>query len=140
MNGNAVLLVKRDPGKARSFSNHEELRQALEQLAKSKSYYFREFAPPPQPRGKCGIINDMLLFKQSKVIVAPHGAGLSNFVLCNPGTIVVETHTSYVKHLFTAMSMKLGLRHFSLFDDNANHTTQIVANVSAIIGALNQIL
>ena len=125
-----VLLVKRGPGKPRSFVNHEELKQALGMVAQAKSYELREFSAPPQPRDKCGIIQDMLIFKHSKVIVAPHGAGLLNTIMCDPGTIIIETQTSDINYVFTRMSMSLGFRHLTFFDPNSKAYTPMVSNIT----------
>lgn len=135
-----ILLVKRELGKPRSFVNHHELKRALALFAEATSCELREFVAPPQPRDECGIIQDMLLFKQSKTIVAPHGAGLLNLILCDPGTIIVETHTSDVNHVFTEMSLSLGLRHLSLFDRNSRIYTPMTANVSAVLDVLHDLI
>ena len=55
------------------------------------------------------------LFAQAKVIVAPHGGGLTNLLFCQPGTVVVELASPhYLRHYFWAMSQPLKLRHFLL--------------------------
>lgn len=146
-NATVILLVAREPGTMRSFVNHEQLKRALLNFSERRSYVLREYSSPgrpPQlggpPRVKCGIIQDMLLFKDSKVIVAPHGAGLTNILLCDPGTIIVETQPAdaYLgrTRAFTSISMRLGLRHMSLIDAASNHSTPMTANVSAIMKTL----
>jgi Glycosyltransferase 61 len=37
-----------------------------------------------------GLAEQIALFRQAEAIVAPHGAGLTNLVFCEPGTLVVE--------------------------------------------------
>ena len=55
------------------------------------------------------------LFAQAKVIVAPHGGGLTNLLFCQPGTVVVELASPhYLRHYFWAISQPLQLRHFLL--------------------------
>ena len=55
------------------------------------------------------------LFAQAKVIVAPHGGGLTNLLFCQPGTVVVELASPhYLRHYFWAISQPLKLRHFLL--------------------------
>jgi hypothetical protein len=152
-----ILLVSRKPGAARSIKNHEELRARLAALAESKGYVLDEFKPPPPPPASpvghassevggaakdedeqakmdrhCGIIGDMMQFERSSVIVAPHGAGLSNLLLCKPNTTVVEIHASDPNPVFVYLSVKLGLRHFVLVDESATSKTPMTANVSAI--------
>ena len=136
-----IMLIKRQRGAARSFVNHEELKNALGEFATTRSVVFDEYDAPDhpfegRPRNACAIIRDMLRFKQSKVIVAAHGAGLTNIILCNPGTIIVETHTANVNYVYTSISMRLGLRHLSLFDVKSNHYTPTTSNVSAIVRTL----
>ena len=39
------------------------------------------------------------IFNQAEIIVAPHGAGLTNVVWCNPGTVVYELFCDqYINH------------------------------------------
>ena len=55
------------------------------------------------------------LFAQAKVIVAPHGGGLTNLLFCQPETVVVELASPhYLRHYFWAISQPLKLRHFLL--------------------------
>ncbi|HEY9688619.1 MAG TPA: glycosyltransferase family 61 protein, partial [Coleofasciculaceae cyanobacterium] len=63
------------------------------------------------------------LLAQAKVIVAPHGAGLTNLVFCQPGTIVVELFSPrYVPSYFWEIADLIGLQHYHLVGEPlANH-------------------
>jgi capsular polysaccharide biosynthesis protein len=61
------------------------------------------------------------LFSQAKVIVAPHGAGLTNLVFCNKGTRVVELSSpNYIRTYYLALGNLLGLNHYYLLGENLN--------------------
>ena len=58
------------------------------------------------------------LLANSKVIVAPHGAGLTNLVFCAPGTKVIEIfHREYVINYYWLLSNVCGLEHYHLIGD-----------------------
>lgn len=53
------------------------------------------------------------LFAQAKVIVAPHGGGLTNLIFCQPGTTVIELMSPrYIRHYYWHISQQLGLKHY----------------------------
>lgn len=53
------------------------------------------------------------LFRDAEVVVAPHGAGLTNLVFCSPGTRVVELFSpSYVNGCYWAVSSQVGLEYW----------------------------
>ena len=55
------------------------------------------------------------LFAQATVIVAPHGSGLTNLIFCRPGTTIVEfISPHYIRHYYWVISRHLGLFHFFL--------------------------
>jgi tetratricopeptide (TPR) repeat protein/capsular polysaccharide biosynthesis protein len=54
----------------------------------------------------------------AKVVVAPHGAGLTNLVFCNPGTKVIEIFSPiYVPSCYRTISNLCGLEHYYLIGD-----------------------
>ncbi len=55
------------------------------------------------------------LFSSAKVVVAPHGAGISNTVFCNPGAKVIEIFSpEWVAACFWAVSNQIGLDYYYL--------------------------
>ncbi len=55
------------------------------------------------------------LFAQAEIIVAPHGAGLTNLMFCQPQTCVIELISpNYVRHYYWLMSHYLNLKHYTL--------------------------
>ena len=59
------------------------------------------------------------LFGRAKVIVAPHGSGLTNIIFCSPGTKVIElTSGNYIRHYYWAIGQQLNLEHYYLTGEN----------------------
>jgi len=55
------------------------------------------------------------LFAAAKVIIAPHGSGLTNLVFCSPGTQIVElVSPHYIRHYYWLISQHLQLEHYYL--------------------------
>ncbi|MGB3535962.1 MAG: tetratricopeptide repeat protein [Microcoleaceae cyanobacterium] len=55
------------------------------------------------------------LFSQAKVIIAPHGSGLTNIVFCNKLAKVAEfVSPHYNRHYYWVISQYLGLEHYGL--------------------------
>ncbi|OCR00908.1 hypothetical protein BCD67_24450 [Oscillatoriales cyanobacterium USR001] len=58
------------------------------------------------------------LFFHAKVIVAPHGSGLTNTIFCQTGTKVIElVSPHYIGHYFWASSYHLKLKHYYLIGE-----------------------
>lgn len=57
------------------------------------------------------------LYQSASVIIAPHGAGLTNLLWCNPGTQVIELfYGGYQKAGFYYICQVLGLNYSCIFD------------------------
>jgi len=55
------------------------------------------------------------LFNTAKVVVAPHGAGLSNITFCKPGTSIIEIFTpNWIKDCYWRISNHCNLDYHSL--------------------------
>jgi tetratricopeptide (TPR) repeat protein len=54
----------------------------------------------------------------AEIVVAPHGAGLTNLAFCNPGTKVIEIFSpSYLASCYWILSNACGLDHYYLIGD-----------------------
>ena len=113
---NSVVLIKRRKGRRmRWFDHHEEIKKQLLTMTtwnNSNRFTLEEFTDPVPPLGEVG-----RMFSRAAVIVAPHGAGLSNMLFSDPGTVVVE---GMCRVAFTALSFRnlayiLGNRYHGVF-------------------------
>lgn len=69
------------------------------------------------------VAEQALCLENAKVVVAPHGSGMTNLVFCNPGTKVIELFSQrYVIDHYWELSNVCGLEHYYLvgemFDDD----------------------
>ena len=55
----------------------------------------------------------MELFACSNIIIAPHGAGLSNIIACKPGTVVIEVllEGKLLNLCYMYLGVKLNLKY-----------------------------
>ena len=61
------------------------------------------------------------LFANAKVIVAPHGSGLTNIMFCEPGTKVIELMSpNYIRPYYWAISQQLNLEHYYVTGESFN--------------------
>lgn len=59
------------------------------------------------------------IFAHAKVIIAPHGSGLTNLVFCRPGTVVVELMSPhYIRSYYWVVSHQLRLQHYYLVGES----------------------
>jgi tetratricopeptide (TPR) repeat protein/capsular polysaccharide biosynthesis protein len=59
------------------------------------------------------LAEQIALFANAKVIIAPHGGGLTNMIFCTPGTTIIELFApAYVRHYYWVISQHLGLHHY----------------------------
>lgn len=58
------------------------------------------------------------LFNRTKVIISPHGAGLTNLVFCSPGTTVIEIFSpNYVNVCYYSLCQQIGLNYYYLIGE-----------------------
>jgi capsular polysaccharide biosynthesis protein len=69
------------------------------------------------------LAEQIALFAQADIIVAPHGAGLTNLTFCKPGTRVLEIFSpTYVRHEYLVISQQVGLRHWFITGEGLDCT------------------
>lgn len=93
------IVISRSKALGRRVINENEVMDALTPLGFSK-YILEDLSYSDQVR----------LFAQAKVIIAPHGAGLTNLLFAdNP--IIIEFFSSYVGREFANLSRGLGFKY-----------------------------
>jgi capsular polysaccharide biosynthesis protein len=53
------------------------------------------------------------IFAQADVVIAAHGAGLTNIVFCRPGTTIIELYGDYMASCYWAISAICGLHYLN---------------------------
>jgi hypothetical protein len=76
----------------------------------------------------------IMIFARAEIVVAPHGAGLSNLVYAPEGVVTVELASAgaEVNHLFGAISASLGGRHAILLGKPAGRRGGRVVDAASI--------
>lgn len=94
------LFVSRGATGKRGIANEQELLEALKPLG------FRTVHCET-----LSIAEQATLFESADVVLGPHGAGLTNTVFCQPGTLVVELFNAHMAACFWTISELSGLQH-----------------------------
>jgi tetratricopeptide (TPR) repeat protein/capsular polysaccharide biosynthesis protein len=101
------IYISRSKARYRRVLNEEEVMDEL-----SKFGFVRVFLE------SLPLQEQIALFFHAKVIVAPHGSGLTNTMFCQTGTKVIElVSPHYVGHYFWASSYHLRLKHYYLIGE-----------------------
>jgi Glycosyltransferase 61 len=69
------------------------------------------------------------LFKNADVVIAPHGAGLTNLVFCTSGAKCLELFSpSYVSDLYAVLSAVLGIDYYYLIGNGSPDPQRVRSN------------
>ena len=64
------------------------------------------------------VVEQIALFYHAKIIVAPHGSGLTNIIFCRNGTKIIElVSPHYLRPYYCIISQLLGLEHYYLIGE-----------------------
>ena len=123
-----LVLVHRSG--TRRFAHATAIRSALVSLAAETGLVFELYPDLPPPPMEAS----MRMFAGAAVVVAPHGAGLSNVVYSSPGTYVVEAvcNRPHVNMCYQWASHVLGMRYHALASRGGCESV-IDVNVTAIV-------
>ena len=106
----SILLIRRT--KNRYFVNHDQVYQSLQKVAVRYGLEINVLSDDPLPS-----FGDVVrMFHKAKLIVAPHGAGLSNMLFSQPGTIIVEglCNVPNLNLCYLTLSHLLGHRYYGI--------------------------
>ncbi|MTV50382.1 DUF563 domain-containing protein [Heliobacillus mobilis] len=110
-----LLYISRERAQWRRLINEPEIIQFLQRL-RFDVVYLEGMSVADQAR----------LFSQAKVIVAPHGAGLSNLVFSSPGVTVLELFgPTYVNTMFWALSNIMDHKYHHLIGEGEQASRDI---------------
>lgn len=125
------VFISRKKASYRHIANEDEIFSMLE------PYGFKRYNLEELP-----FLEQVALFKNAKTIVAPHGAGLTNLLFCDPGTQVVELFQQHEDDTYWYISQVLGLRHHCIkttdFKKNGGYTDTTIS-LSLMKDALKEI-
>jgi len=70
------------------------------------------------------VVEQANLFSRASVVVAAHGAALTNIMFCKPGTRVIELYASHLAPCYRAISALGELQYWRLYcgDDQSGHS------------------
>ena len=105
---NSVVLIKRSY--SRRFNQQMQVENIVQNLTAKYEFRFELFPDNPPP----SIEDTMLIFYRARVIIGPHGAGLSNMLFSRPGTTVIEVICNPPNVCYLLASYYLGHKYFGL--------------------------
>lgn len=87
----SVVLIRRTTKRGRHFSQQNAIDSVVRNITESFGLRYELFSDDPPP----SVEQTMLMFYRARVIIGPHGAGLSNMIYSRPGTYVIEGITNF---------------------------------------------
>jgi hypothetical protein len=124
----SIVLVRRSG--QRKLIEHDQLKKVLEYTF--PEYRIVEFRDDPSP----AMEEILLRFYRASAVIGPHGAGLSNLMVCRPGTVVVEMLTNDPNYCYMELSVQLGLRYFGTVASEDSSEGSVHANINEVVHIL----
>ena len=138
---NQKIYISRAKSRNRQLINEKEVNQFLTSQG-FKTIFLEEMS----------VLEQVAVFANAEVVVAPHGSGLTNLVFCSPNTKVVELFSpNYQRTDYWMISQHLELQHYYLVGENFeclslrnlmyqnSLTEDILVNISSLELILNHI-
>jgi len=135
-----LLIIDRGK-RVRSLIQHAQLVERLKQTYESSGYIVEEFGPAVLD---APLREHIEMFNRAAVVIAPHGAGLSNLIFCREGTAVVEIGFDSSKgmqldEMYFQLSLGLHLRYW-LIMGRGSYVGKIDANVDDVLRVVDDAL
>ena len=129
---NSIVLIKRSG--VRHLNQQTQIETVIQNAATTYNLRYELFPDKPSP----SVEETMLMFYRARVIVAPHGAGLSNMLFSRPGTAVIEVIYNPPNICYLEASHYLGHRYFGV-PSREGCDTGITIDPQDIDSALEQV-
>ena len=96
------IYISRSRSKNRQIINEDAVVEILSKLG-FQTVYLEELS----------VLDQVVLFANADIIVAPHGSGLTNLVFCSPNTTIIELFSPrYIRTDYWIISQQLQLQHY----------------------------
>ena len=105
---NSVVLIKRS--RSRRFNQQTQVENVVKNLTDKFGFRYELFPDNPSP----SVEDTMLMFYRARVIIGPHGAGLSNMLFSRPGTVVIEVICNPPNVCYLQSSYYLGHKYYGV--------------------------
>jgi len=118
-----LLFVSRGNTRLRRLVNEAELMAAL------MEFDFEFFLPKSNDHG-----SQIEAFRSARIVVAVHGAALTNLLFCQPGALVIELFPSnHIKSTYCWLAMRLGLRYRAVIGFSGDYLQAFSIKVPLVI-------
>jgi hypothetical protein len=126
-----VLILKRS--KSRQLPSHSDLKKRLTMLAHKYGRQVLEFSDDTDMNHD----RTRFLFNRADVIIAGHGAGLTNILHSRRGTVVIEAlcETIHMNLCYASLASQLGMRYHGIVANKPGCPSQINVDLSEILDA-----
>ncbi len=104
-----IILIKRST--KRYFRKHNEILKELQKVSIDYSATITVFDDRHLPT----FDETIKLFNEAAMVIAPHGAGLSNVIFSEPGTVVIEVLCSEAKSGYGGLSKMMGHIYYGVY-------------------------
>ena len=117
-----MIFISRKNANWRKLTNHNEVEFVLNELG-FKSINLSDFS----------FVEQIALFNNAKVVIGPHGSGLSNIIFCNNNTKVIEFFsTNYINLCFCYLCDHLKLDYYYLRNHNEEEDNFYINNMKYV--------
>jgi capsular polysaccharide biosynthesis protein len=129
----SILVIQRT-GSSRSVANHDELVHAISR--EFPNVHVDVFADSQLP----DFARTVRLFYSAKVIIAPHGAGLSNLMLATRHAVVIEFVIAPPNACYLDLARELGNEYHAVYGHSRSESTPMHVNVQEVVLLAKQAL
>jgi len=115
---NTILVVRRFG--SREIVNHDALVSALSGQVRVHT-------------GQETMLQQLQMFADARIVIAPHGAGLANIVAMQKDSAVVEIQVAPANYCYMFWAYNLGLRYYMQYEQGALHHGKFHVDIPSLL-------